>query len=441
MATESLYFSRAKLIALCVSDKRTYYKDADSRALQLAVLPSGTKAFEIYRKFDGKPTRIGLGHFDPTLPESRTFTKGFDPLELLRNTPKLNVLMARLLAAAVNAQLDKGINPSSDKTAAKKAKQAELTLQMAFDKYTAEYLLPHNKKTTVALQNLFARHLGFLELGQKIPHGKQRQKSENGVDWSKRKLSEITSDEVRKLHIAIKDASGLHTANRVFELLRSIYNKMSEWQFFIGINPCLGVSKFKEMERERFLGADEIQRFLTALQNVKSDNFRSLLWLLLLTGARRENVLGMRWSDVDLNVQRWTVQGEFSKNGSPLAIPLSPQAIEVLQDRKDYTEAGQVYVFPANSKSGYMTAPKKQWAAFRKEVGIQDIRLHDLRRTLGSWMAMNNVSLPIIGKMLGHKSEKATSVYAKLQVATVKGAVDSATNSMFEQAGILSPLS
>jgi len=430
LATEGFEFSRAKISALAIPSERIYYKDANIRALRLAVWPNGTKAFEIYRKVGGKPTKIGLGHFDSTLPESRVFPKDTAPLSLLGNTPALNVAMARLLAAAVNAQLDVGINPAEIKRTTRKEKNSELTLQDAYDLYEKDYLIPQEKRTTSDLKNLFDRNLGHVTPGQKKAHGRERKKSPHGVDWSKQKLSEISQEDVRNLHNKLKEGHGAHVANRVFELLRAIYNKMTDWGKLKGVNPCLGISKFKEQSRERFLTGDELPKFLSALDKVSNQNFKDYILLSLLTGARRENVLGMRWKDFNFDANFWTVPREVSKNGSPLTLALSSSAVELLKIRNEHAEPDAIFVFPARSKSGHMSAPKKLWAELLEDAQIEDLRLHDLRRSLGSWLAMTGASLHITGTALGHKSTEATKVYARLQGDVVKSALDLATETI-----------
>lgn len=436
MASEKLEFTRARLNAIVTPVARKYYKDLITRGLLLAVLPSGTKSFELYRKVDGRPKRIGLGHFDSKLPESRSIPKGTDPLNLVGNSSALNVAMARLLAAAVSAQLDVGINPSELKLATRKEKLGELTLQDAFDSYEKGYLIPQEKRTTKDLRSLFERHLGYVQSGQKTTHGKERKKSAYGVDWSKRKLSNITAEDVRNLHNNLKEGHGTHTANRVFELLRAIFNKMEEWEKFKGKSPCKGISKFKEQSRQRFLTGEELPRIFAALAKTENENFREFVLLSLFTGARRENVLGMRWQDFNFEASFWTVPSELSKNGSPLTLSLSSEAIKLLQKRKAKIGTDVIFVFPANSKSGYMSAPKKQWAKLLGEAGINDLHLHDLRRTLGSWAAMTGASLHIIGAALGHKSTEATKVYARLQDDAVKSAIDLATKTMLNLGGL-----
>lgn len=353
MGTEAIKFTRSTLTAILTPSTRTYYKDKDTRGLLLVALTSGTKAFEIYRKVGGRPTRIGLGHFDPSLPDARTFPVGTNLLSLVGNTPALNVSMARMLAAAVNSQLDIGTNPSEVQRSTRKAKLAELTLQDAFDKYEKDYLIPKDKRTTSDLRSLFERNLGYVAPGQKKPHGKEKTKSPYGVDWSKRKLSDISATDVLKLHNRLKEGGGSYTANRVFQLLRAVYNKMVLWKSFSGDNPCDGIELFDEQERERYVQEEELPLFFKALSQMQDENFKDYVELSLFTGARRENVLGMRWQDIDFGTGLWSIQSEVSKNGSILSIPLTNLALETLQLRKVRLGSLGVFVFPARSKSGY----------------------------------------------------------------------------------------
>lgn len=436
MSTEIIKFTRSTLTAIPTPVKRKYYKDQDTRGLLLVALTSGNKAFEIYRKVRGSPIRIGLGHFDPALPESKTFPVGTDLLSLVGNSPALNVNMARILAGAVNSQLDIGTNPSQVQRATRKAKQSELTLQDAFNLYEKEYLIPKDKRTTSDLRSLFERNLGYVIPGQKKPHGKERTKSPYGVDWSKNKLSTITSSDVLKLHNRLKEGGGAYTANRTFQLLRAIFNKMILWKMFDGVNPCDGIELFDEQERERYIQEEELPLFFTALEKVQDDNFKDFIGLLLFTGARRENVLGIRWGDIDFGAGLWTIPGNFTKNGSLLTVPLTTPAIQILHLRKSNLGNLSEFVFPARSKSGYMTTPKKQWAALLKSAGIENLRLHDLRRTLGSWTANTGASLQIIGKALGHKSIQTTAIYARLNGGVVKTATEIAVATILSKAGV-----
>ena len=319
MASQQITFSRAVVSAI-TSPKtgRTYFRDEKTRGLVLDVQAGGAKTFQIYRKVNGKPTRIALGRFNPELPESREITNGIDPLTLIGHSADLNVRMARKLADAVNAALDRGINPAADVQQARMTASEEFTLRQAFERYYKDHLVPHGKKTSEDLRNDFARYLGKVPPGQKKPRGKEKKKSAGSVDWEQRRLSAITQDNVRQLMISLQAGVGSRTANKVFVLLRSIFNAMIAWKLYTGDNPCSHIAKFKEVSRERFIVGDELPRFMELLNKDQHPDFKDFVLLSLFTGARRANVLSMRWNDVDLDAGIWTVPGEQSKNGSPL---------------------------------------------------------------------------------------------------------------------------
>lgn len=434
MAQESFSFSRASINKISPPEKgRAYFRDSDQRGLVLDVQPSGVMSFQVYRKVNGKPVRINFGRFDSSIPETREIQSGIDPLSLLGNSPSLNVRMARKMATAINAELDKGINPVEAIKTKRHALNDELNLQEAFDKYFDDWLKPQGKRSRDNLRAMFNRHLGEVLPGQKKPHGRDRSKSEYGVNWSKRKLSSIQQSEVRRLHLNLQDGDGAHTANRVFELLRALFNKIIEWKLFSGDNPCDGIHKFKEPKRSRFVTGEELPRFFEALAQVEHDAFKAFVLLLLLTGARRENVLSMQWIDIDFDAALWTVPDELAKGGEEMTIPLTDMAIGVLKQRKNN---GSKFVFPADSKTGYITPPKKRWATLLKRSELENLRLHDLRRSMGSWQAMTGSSLVIIGRSLGHKSLEATKVYARLQVDPVRASMELATQTIMNKAGL-----
>lgn len=431
MASEIFNFTRASISGIAPPEKgRTYYRDEKARSLLIDVQASGTKTFQVYRKVSGRPTRIALGQFNPNLPESRDIPNGTDVLSLIGNTAELNVKIARKLADAVNASLDKGVNPAQHARDIRMLASQELTLRQAFDRYYADHLEPQGKRTAGDLCNDFDRYLGKVAPGQKKLRGKEKVKSPGSVDWEMRKLSSISQSNVRKLMIDLKENVGSRTANKVFVLLRSVYNKMTDWKLYTGENPCIGIEKFKENSRERFVTGEELPRFMAAVEKLDNQDFKHFVLLSLYTGARRANVLAMRWQDLNFHAGILTVPSEFSKNGSALTVPLTTVARNILERRKASMTVVSPYVFPANSVSGHMAPPNKRWKTLLADAEITDLRLHDLRRSIGSWAAMGGTSLPIIGKMLGHKTSQATTVYARLQFDPVKVAMESATSAM-----------
>ena len=154
----------------------------------------------------------------------------------------------------------------------------------------------------------------------------------------------------------------------------------------------------------------------------------------LLTGARRANVQGMQWQDLDLVRGVWRVPGEQSKNGMPMMIVLVEAVVEVLRKRREQVPAEVPWVFPATSQTGHIVEPKEAMARILKAAGIVNLRLHDLRRTLGSWQAAGGSSLLVIGKSLGHSSQSATAVYSRLNLDPVRASVTTATTAMLAAA-------
>lgn len=438
MANLKLEFTRSALVAIEPPAKgRDYAYDTVQPGLVLVVTPN-VKSFQVYRKISGRPVRVTLGHFAPDLIESRELPKTqangkpLDPLAYIGNTPRLNVRMARALAVAVSAAMDRGENPSAEKREQRRKEAEELTLRQAFDIYHRDHLLAQGKRKAEKLRDDFARLLGTVEPGQKKPRGQERKKSPGAVDWEKRKLSSLKPADVRKMMSALKDGAGLYAANMAFVLLRAVYRKMAEWKLYDGLNPCDGISKFPEQSRDRFIKADEAPKLFTALAEAP-EYFRHFVILGLATGARRSNLVSMRWADLDLTAGLWMIPGAQSKNDKAMVVPLIPAALDVLKTRQGN---GSPWVFPANSEAGHIQDPKKQWKALLNRAGLDDLRIHDLRRSLGSWAAINGASLAIIGQALGHRSTDATKVYARLTVDPVRDAMEQASSALFAAGGI-----
>lgn len=175
---------------------------------------------------------------------------------------------------------------------------------------------------------------------------------------------------------------------------------------------------------------NEISKLFEALEGETNLLLKNYILMSVYTGQRRSNVLSMRWSDIDMTNRIWHIPE--TKNGSSLNVPLIPQAVDVL--RKLKKEANSEWVFPSSGKTGHFVEPKKGWKSLLQKAQIKDLRLHDLRRTLGSYEAMAGVNLPTISRTLGHASYQATQVYARLNVETVRDAMSSAVNLMKERA-------
>lgn len=400
-------FTKVSIEALPLpASGRVRYYDTEIKGLCLYVYGSGKRVFYVYGRINGKPEDIKIGEY-----------------------PTWTQYTARTKAKELIGGITKGDNPN----ARKREGRAELTLGGLFDEYLKRYAIPHGKKTIQDMKDNFARYLGEVADVEPKKHGKKRIKPDGAVNWQNKKLSAITRLAVQKLHSDLGVHSGYATANRTLELLRAIINKGASWGMFKGGNPCEGVTKFSLQSRERFLHGDELARFFEAVTDEPNESIRDYVLLSLLTGARKANVLAMRWEHVDLNRGTWFLPD--TKNGTPQTIPLTTQAKAILEARSK-NKTGD-FVFAGDGVTGHMTSPKRAWARILAKAELKDLRLHDLRRTLGSWQAATGASLVVIGKTLNHKDISTTSIYSRLSLDPVREAMETAQAAMMAAGGLM----
>ena len=335
----------------------------------------------------------------------------------------------------------------------------------------------------------------FLEYGKR--HGQKklawRDDQQRFRDYLKaplgsRKLSGISREMIGRI-LSCMDSDGKSgaTVNNVRALASALFGKAIEWGY-VSDNPVRGVKTRKAVKRDRFISASELPRFFAALADEPNNVMRDYFLMSLLTGARRANVLAMRWSEVDLQGAIWRIPR--TKNDDPQNVTLSPEAIALLsqiQEMKSNKKVVSPFVFPGTGVSGHLEEPKKGWKRIfdRDElsqlklliaksdtkltkpqatgkpdhesldnalasartvavdlgidvngVRIPDLRIHDLRRTLGSWQAKTGASMVIIGKSLNHKDQATTAIYARLDLDPVRASVNTATLAMMEAAGL-----
>lgn len=188
-------------------------------------------------------------------------------------------------------------------------------------------------------------------------------------------------------------------------------------------NPCQFVDRPKLESRERFLGPEELKQFADALEDEKPI-YRDLFWLGLLTSARKGNLLAMEWAEIDFDLRMWTIPARKHKNGSTQRIPLVSMAVDILERRKQNCPASR-WVFPGVGTDNHLQEPKRAWKRVLERAGLSDLRIHDLRRTAGSYLAINGEGQYVIGGMLGHKDGRATAVYARTNLQPVRTAAES----------------
>jgi len=198
-----------------------------------------------------------------------------------------------------------------------------------------------------------------------------------------------------------------------------------------GTNPAHGVKKFKEKSRDRFLHSDELPRFFESLDKEENDTIRDYIYVSLFTGVRKSNVLAMQWDDLHFERQEWLVPK--TKNGESLRVHLVESVITLLKNRLE-RYGRREWVFEGSGKTGHLMEPKKGWKRVLTRANLKDVRLHDLRRTLGSWQAATGANSYMIGQSLGHKSPQSTAIYARLNIDPVRDSVEKATRAMLKHA-------
>jgi integrase len=152
----------------------------------------------------------------------------------------------------------------------------------------------------------------------------------------------------------------------------------------------------------------------------------------MLTGVRRSELLGAKWSDVDFT--RKVIRLPMTKAGRSHEVPLSAPAIALLE--KIPRVEGNPHVLVGKRKGGHLVNISKPWGRVRRAAGVEDVRLHDLRRTVGSWLVQAGNSLSLIGKVLNHSNVSTTAVYARMGQDQTRDALEQMGKRMLGAAGV-----
>jgi integrase len=231
-------------------------------------------------------------------------------------------------------------------------------------------------------------------------------------------VCDLGSRQIDNLHAKITENTPTR-ANRVLEVLRKALNLAIRWGW-IEKNPANGFRRNKEHSRERYLTADEYDLVLNALNRMPNQKAANAIRLLTLTGARRGEVLGLEWVDVDLDLGIWTIPEHKNKSRKRKRLPISDKAIMLLRAMK--TKQNSVFVFPTSNGTA-LPDINKPWKWLRKETGLVDLRIHDLRHSFASMLVSSGETLETIGKLLGHSQYQTTMRYAHLMDDPLRRAV------------------
>lgn len=342
------------------SSGQVEYWDPTFKGFGLRVSYNGTKAWVVMTRLFGKQIRVTLGKY-----------------------PALGLKAARETAGDVIEMAERGEDP---RTLLKRNRDApDNAVEAIARRFIEKYAIPKNRSWRES-QRIFEREV--------FPH------------WGHRPIDTIARSDVNILLNNILDRGAPTTSNRVLAVVRKFFNWCVE-EDLLSISPAYGVKpKAKENQRDRVLTDSELSAVWSACDDIGWP-FGPLVKLLILTAQRRDEVARMEWKELDLGNATWTIPRERAKNDKANDVPLSPQAIEIIQSlprRGDlvFTVTGETPV------SGFPKAKRR----LDEVSDITDWRLHDLRRTVASGMARSGVAPHIVEKVLNHSSGIISGVAA-----------------------------
>lgn len=239
-------------------------------------------------------------------------------------------------------------------------------------------------------------------------------------------LGRYLAHDVKRSHVAELHAeigkTKPYQANRVREQLSKMFELARLWGYLpdTASNPARGIKDFKERDRARFLSQDEAKRVYAGIESEPDVYVRAALLLILCTGLRKGEVLALEWRNVNLNEGYCRV--EDTKNGDTVFQPLSQPAKTILsllprRDSNPYVICGLIEGKPRNTIT-------KAWNRIRKRADVEDVTIHDLRRTVGSWLAQEGCPIQTIKEVMNHKNLKTTLIYARVNSEVKKEALE-----------------
>jgi integrase len=345
--------------------------DTREPGFAVRVTPAGTKIFIAQARVEGELRRLALGRF-----------------------PDMSAAAARDSAREAVTDMRAGRDPRVERTARAKAIEAGATTVAKFsERWLAEVVRPKRKPRTIAdYERLLAQRI-VPELGHLI-------------------VERVAKEDVIKLHVAMQSTP--RRANYTVSTFRAMMTYAEDCGLRPPLsNPARRIEMYRERPRERFLSEDEIAIAADAIATAETTgkigpHAAAGLRLALFTGARSGEVTAIKWTHIDWS--RKLARLPDSKTNEPRTIHLSEAALEVI---KTVPRVGPFVIAGVKPDASFKNL-SRAWIVARKFGGLDDVRLHDLRHSFASLAAGRGVSLPMIGKLLGHRVPATTQRYAHL---------------------------
>jgi integrase len=373
-----------KRLKACPPDSTTTVWDERVQSFLLRVTPAGRITFGInfYDRF-GKERRFSFAR--------AAGSNG--------KLPVMSVSDARARAKALLRNTNKGLTPIGE-ILNDPLDHTTISLAAFYEEYSELHLTTCSQAHVDNWNSFKRKHLSKTEF------------------WHKR-LGQVTRLDLQEFHKSVTRLSKPVAANRMICLLRALFNKAIDWDL-IQDNPATRIDLNKEKARERFLTPNERQQLFYYLENHRNRRAADLVWLLAKTGQRLGEVRTSMWTDFDLEKGIWVIPD--TKNGTNHTLPLSR---EVVMKLKSIREVGDSeWVFPNNKGTGPVYKPKSFWKVTRGALGLNDVRLHDLRHTYASAALEAGIEIERVSKILNHKSIATTQRYVHLLHEKKREAID-----------------
>ena len=374
-------------------EKDYHIFDEEVRGLSLCVYKSGNRAFAFSYRFKGRQRRYTIGRW-----------------------PEWSVTAARERAKVIRRQIEDGIDPMEKRQAA----LAEPRISDLVDRYQSEHLPRLAARNASDQKSMLRRFV--------MP------------SWHARLVSEITPMDVDAILVEVakgrpnKEGVVVPTpirANRVGEVLRKMFNLAVKWGMRPD-NPAETFRRLPEVERDRFLSPDEIDMIISVLDRCEDQRGPDIIRMCLLTGARLGEVRCATFEQFDLERGIWTKQASTTKQRKIHRVPISDDVVALIRKRRAALGVGEGWLFPGDAEGKPVQDLRRFWGRVRRETGLEDVRIHDLRHTFASLLVSGGASLEMIGKLLGHSQAKTTQRYAHLMDSPLREGVN-------RVAGIVSP--
>lgn len=362
--------------------RKTDYFDIACKGLMLEARQTGGKTYYLrYRDFRGKIRQLRLG-----------------------DVRDISLAQARELAQRYRTQIAMGEDPAEAKQQARNAPTFAEFVEHQYFPYILTY-----KRSWMADKSLLKNHL--------LPR------------FGKRYMDEIFLEDAIKLQNDRRAAGAAPgSVNRLLILLRYIFNLALRWEISgVRANPIKGITLMEENnKRDRYLSVDEAQKLYAMLCRSRNVMLKYIVPMLILTGARKREVLDARWEDFDLERRIWRIP--LPKSGHARHVPLSDGALQILRELPQRPDCPYPFANPFTRKP--YASVFFAWDTARRRAGLNDVRIHDLRHSFASLLINSGRSLYEVQNILGHSQVKTTQRYAHLANETLLAAANAGTEAV-----------